>query len=173
MPTRLLLAILTAALVGVGCGGDDGDGGDDGNRPRPSTASLTKAQALDRLEEACRDGERDLARPLEVERRLPKSSIPTTTKDERFIRAAKVLRGQRAVIDRILRVAKERRVADAVGGATDAFALALQRLSSELEGYEAAMRYEYNVPVTEKLRPLWRRVRTTAASARLAGCRRL
>ena len=153
---RALAAVALAALLLGACGdGEDGGGGGVG----------TAERSLDRVEQACRDGVRDLARPLEVERRLPKSTIPTTTTDRRFIRAAKVLRGHRAVVDRVLRIARE-------AGAAE-FARALQSLSTDLEGAEFAMRYEYNVPVEENLRPLWRKVRTTAASAGLDECRRL
>ena len=154
---RKLAAVTLAALLLGACGdgnGNSDDGG--GGAEKPS---------LERVQQACREGIRDLARPLEVERRLPKSTIPTTTKDRRFIRAAKVLRGYRAVVDRVLRTARE-------AGAAE-FARALQSLSTDLEGAEFAMRYEYNVPVEENLRPLWRKVRTTAASAGLDGCRRL
>ena len=136
-------SVLGAAALLAACGGDDDpDRGERGKAPQPA-ATVTKAEYVDRVDEACRRAMKRWDDPLAVERELPESPIYTTVKG-RAKTLAREIRGHRALVRDIVAAVEAKPRPEGGGALLERYARQLNFAETEMENEELIVRQDWN-----------------------------
>ena len=137
------VAAVTVLVLLAGCGSAAEEGASGERTPtatRPAT--VTKAEFVERVDAACREGRERWPDPRAVAE-LPPSAIQTSAPAKQR-RLADTLRGYRAIVQEVIDAVRRRPLPQDVGAPVEKYAVALSRAATELEGDELKIRQQWD-----------------------------